>query len=633
MVAKKAQSALQHDAAQLYAAATAFIRIYQFRDRDQALRFGLTVVQAYTLDILLGTGGVGLTRLAQALRLDKSTTSRVVSGMTRHGLIEWSRAKHDRRARRSSPPGKGSAGTSDSAAPSWPTTPGYSRPIRRASDRRPSPSCDSSPTGPPAPLSLSWETPMPTIPQELHYAVRSLRRSPLVSCFIVATLAICIGAVAAVYSVADVVLIRGLPYDRPEQLVWISSVSPDRPDRPVTLPEFMDYRAQTRTVRIGGYASWSGILERTSGAVRLQGLRMSGDGLAILGASPSVGRLLTASDDQPGAPKVIMLGYRSWRRDFGADPGVIGRTLLVSGERHTIVGILPRFFPLPVVDVDAVVPLDPESDPLRHERNSVNFIRVFGRVLPPATAAAADRELNTLAARLKKQFPTEYAAKIGVKVTPLQEHLATTLKPTLVILLACVALMIAVALANVLNLLLARAVGRQGDTAIRLALGASSPRIALQFLIEGALLATTAGMIGTWLAHLAISYGASHLGRIAPRIEEARLGLPVLGLVFTVCAIAVVLFSLVSILIARTASPQVVLQGLGRSGSASPAQARLRSSFVVAEVALALIITAAARHCCRTSSLSSESIWDIVPIRCSSAESRCRPRSTRRRRI
>jgi DNA-binding MarR family transcriptional regulator len=93
------KKALQHDAAQLYAAATAFIRIYQFRDRDQALRFGLTVVQAYTLDILLATGGVGLTRLAQALRVDKSTTSRVVSGMTRRGLVEWSRAKHDRRAK------------------------------------------------------------------------------------------------------------------------------------------------------------------------------------------------------------------------------------------------------------------------------------------------------------------------------------------------------------------------------------------------------------------------------------------------------------------------------------------------------------------------------------------------------
>ena len=99
MVAQKPSKSLQRAAAELYAAATAFIRIYQFRDRDQALRFGLTVVQAYTLDILLATGGVGLTRLAQALRLDKSTTSRVVSGMTRHGLIEWSHAKHDRRYR------------------------------------------------------------------------------------------------------------------------------------------------------------------------------------------------------------------------------------------------------------------------------------------------------------------------------------------------------------------------------------------------------------------------------------------------------------------------------------------------------------------------------------------------------
>jgi putative ABC transport system permease protein len=434
---------------------------------------------------------------------------------------------------------------------------------------------------------------MPTIPQELRYAVRSLRRSPLVSCFIVATLSACIAAVATVFSLADVVLIRGLPYNHPEQLVWISSVSPDRPDRPFQLPEFMDYRAQARSVRIAGYASWSGIVETRSGSVRLQGLRMSADALSILGATPSLGRLLSAVDDKPGAPRAIMLGYGYWRREFGGDPGIIGRTLPVNGERFTVVGILPRFLPLPVRDVDAVVPLDPESDPLRNERNSVSFIRAFGRVLAPATAAAADAELNTIAGRLREQFPTEYAMKIGARVTPLRDYLAKTLRPTLLILLVCVSLMVAVALANMLNLLLARAVGRQGETAIRLALGASSPRIAMQFLLEGVLLAVTAGAIGSWLAHGAISYGVSHLSGIAPRIEEARLSLPVLGLVFGVCAIAILLFTLVSILIARTASPQAVLQGLGRSGTGSRAQARLRSSFVVAEIALALLITAA----------------------------------------
>ncbi len=434
---------------------------------------------------------------------------------------------------------------------------------------------------------------MPSIRQELRYAVRSLRRSALASCFIVATLAICIGAVAAVYSVADVVLVRGLPFDRPEQLVWVSSVARDRPDAPFSLPEFLDYRAQTKSVRIGGYASWSAILQSPSGAERVQGLRLSADGLAILGAAPSGGRLLTAADDAPGAPRVLMLGYGYWRRAFAGDPGIVGHSLPLNGERFTIVGVLPRFFPLPVRDVDVVVPLDPDTDSRRNARGSVNFIRVFGRLASSATAAGAERELTGVADRLRDQFPVEYAAKVGVRVTPLQEYLATTLRPTLVILMGCVALMVAVALANVLNLLLARAVGRQGETAIRLALGASGPRIAVQLLTEGALLVATAGVIGTLCAYLAISYAGSHLAAIAPRIDEARLGLPVLALVFAVCAIAVLLFSLVPMLIARTASPETVLRGAGRSGGTSPAQARLRSSFVVAEVALALIITSA----------------------------------------
>ena len=434
---------------------------------------------------------------------------------------------------------------------------------------------------------------MPSIRQELRYAVRSLRRSPLTSCFIVATLAICIGAVAAVYSVADVVLVRGLPFDRPDRLVWISSVAHDRPDAPFSLPEFLDYRAQTKSAHLAGYANWSAILEAPSGAVRVQGLRMSADGPAILGATPSLGRLLSHADDAAGAPRVVLLGYGFWRRAFGGDAGILGRSLPLNGERFTIVGVLPRFFPLPMRDVDVVVPLDPDNDPRRNARGSVNFIRVFGRLTSTATAAGAERELNGVAGRLRGEFPTEYAAKVGVRVTPLQEYLATTLRPTLVILMGCVALMVAVALANVLNLLLARAVTRQGETAVRLALGASSPRIALQLLTEGALLAATAGFIGTGVARLAIPYGASHLASIAPRIEEARLGLPVLAVVFAICAIAVLLFSLVPMLIARTTTPQAVLRGAGRSGGVAPAHARLRSAFVVAEVALAVIIMSA----------------------------------------
>lgn len=433
---------------------------------------------------------------------------------------------------------------------------------------------------------------MLSLRQEFRHALRSLRRSPTSTCFIVATLGVCIAAVASVYAVADVVLVRGLPYRRPEQLIWIANVSQGRPDRPVSLPEFMDYRAQTTTVRIGAYTTWNGILESVAGAVRLQGLRMSGDGLAILGATARLGRLLTAADDAPGAPRVIVLGFGYWRRAFAGDPAVVGKTLTVNGERVTIVGVLPRFLPLSVRDIDAIVPLDPESDPRRHARNSVNFLRLFGRLAPSATAGAADRELNAIAARLREQFPTEYAAKLGVRVTPLQEYLAATLRPTLVILMACVSLMVAVALANVLNLLLARAVVRQAETAVRLALGASAPRIAAQLLTEGILLVGAGGIVGTGLAWLTISFAAT-LSPIVPRIEEARLGLTVLGLVIAVCGLAVLLFSLVPLLIARAVSPHVAFRGT-RSAGTSPVQARLRASFVVAEVALALIITSAA---------------------------------------
>src|SRR5262249_12651631 len=157
-----------------------------------------------------------------------------------------------------------------------------------------------------------------------------------------------------------------------------------------------------------------------------QGLRMTGDALSILGAQPTIGRNLTPDDDIAGAPRVVMLGYGYWRRSFAGDSAVVGRVLTVNGERVTVVGVLPRVFPLPVRDIDAIVPVDPESDPRRHARGSVNFLRVFGRVADGTTIAAADRELSAIASRLREQFPTEYSAKIGVRVLPFQQYLAAT---------------------------------------------------------------------------------------------------------------------------------------------------------------------------------------------------------------
>ena len=437
---------------------------------------------------------------------------------------------------------------------------------------------------------------LPSHIRELRLTARSLRRSPLTTCSIVGTLGICIGVVAAMYSLVDAVLIRALPYERPDRLVWISSVSPDRPDRPFSLPELLDYRAQATTTRIGAYASLSAIVESPDGegARRLPGLRMTADGLTILGVRPSVGRTLIASDDAPTAARVVMLGYAYWRRAFAGDPRVVGRALTVNGEAHTIVGVLPRFFPLPLRDIDVVVPLDPEHDPRRTARNSVNFLRAFGRIAPATTVQGAERELSAIAARLRAQFPTEYAAKIGVRVTPLQEYLVATPRPTLMILMACVGLMVAIALVNVLNLLLARAVTRQTEIAVRVALGASGRQIGAQLALEGAILVVASGAVGIAVAHGSVSYAATHLTALAPRIEEARISASAVGVVLLVCAVATVAFSVVPNLFARTVSPGLALRGAGRGGGASRTQARMRSRFVVAQLALAVMIMSAA---------------------------------------
>lgn len=431
--------------------------------------------------------------------------------------------------------------------------------------------------------------------RELRFALRSLRRSPLTSYSIVITLGICIGAVAAMYSLVDAVLIRALPFEEPDRLVWISSVSRDRPDRPFSLPEFLDYRAQATTTRIAAYANWSAIVDGASGdgAQRIQGMRLSADGLTILGVTPAAGRLLAAEDDAPDAAHVVMLGFAYWRRAFGADPRVIGRPLTLNGESYTVVGVLPRFFPLPLRDIDVLVPLDPQHDPRRNARASVNFLRAFGRLVPATTPAAAQRELLAVAARLRAQFPTAYAAKIGVRLTPLQQYLVATQRPTLVILMACVGLMVTIALVNVLNLLLARAVARQGEIAVRVALGASAWQVAAQPLAEGVLLVAVSTIIGIGLALGGVAYAASQLATLAPRIEEARLSGSALGVVFAICAGATVLFSVVPNLFARTVSPGTALRGAGRSGGASRAQTRLRSRFVIAEVALAVMIASA----------------------------------------
>jgi predicted permease len=428
--------------------------------------------------------------------------------------------------------------------------------------------------------------------KRLQLAARALRRTPLASTFIVATLALCIGASTGVFSIVYGVLFRGLPYQSPDRLMWISSVRPDRADAPFTLPEFMDLRDRARTVDLGAYTSWSATFPTPSATQRLQGMRISAGSFDMLGARPTAGRLLRASDDEVDADRVVVVSHGFWNRQFGGSDEIIGRTIPLNGEPHTVIGVLPRHFPLPLRDLDVVVPLAPDRDPRRHVRTSTNFLRLVGRLRGETPLEAAERELTALTAELRAQFPAEYANKLGVRFVPIHEYLVGDARPTLLVLLACVAVMLAIAFANILNLLLIRWTTRQEEIAVRRALGASTWNVASQLLAESVLLAGAGAVAGTLLAY----WGVELVTRVGPanipRLDEVRVDGTVLLFVAALLTIATALFSIAPLGAALRAAPQGALRAASRTGAGHRRQAKLRGAFIVSQVALAVILAA-----------------------------------------
>jgi putative ABC transport system permease protein len=421
----------------------------------------------------------------------------------------------------------------------------------------------------------------------LRLAARRLRRTPLVTLAIVASLTISIAAVTTAFSIVDAVLVRALPFRNAANLFWMSSVRPQRTDAPFTLPEFIDYARQARSVELSALTSWNAALETTEVAQRLQGIRISANAFNVLGASAAAGRLFIPSDDRPDAARVVLLGYGFWQSRFGGTADAIGRVLQLNGEPYQVVGVLPRHFPLPFSDVDVAVPLAPGLDPLRDVRSSVNFLRVFG--VHRAGMVAADRELSSLAAELKARFPTDYATKLGVKLTPLHEHLVGESRPVLVVMLGGAALLLAVALANVLNLLLIRGMARQGEMAVRRALGASQIHVALGASAEAGLLAGAGALSGVLLANTVVAIVSRSAIKV-PRLNEVTLDLRSLVLAIVIMAACTAIFSLIPVIAAWRSDPRQALSAIGRGQHGVRGQSRARSVFLVAQVSLAVLL-------------------------------------------
>jgi putative ABC transport system permease protein len=435
---------------------------------------------------------------------------------------------------------------------------------------------------------------MTDLAQDLRHAARRLRRTPGFTLLALATLALGIGANAALFSVVDAVLLKPLPFSRPDQVyaIWSRHTSTDR--YPFSLPEFCDYRDRNRSLEeVAGLAGWSGSLVGEETTERLPGMRVSGNLFEMLGVSAAVGRTLLPSDDTPGNEKVVVLSHGLWQRRFAGEPGVVGRPITLNGEAYTVVGVLPRDFLFPVLEVELAIPLAPELDPWRHNRESTNFLRIVARAREGSSPAAVAMDLEEIGKGLQQEFPGTYARKKGVLVTPYREELTRNFSRPLVMLMAAVAILLLVACANLANLMLVRATARRQEMAIRQALGARYSRLVRELLVEAAVLSFAGAFLGVLLAGWAVPALVALSPTAMPRSQAIGLNLNVLAFTGLVAVVAGLGFGLAPAWRTLGAAPSRDLQS-SRGGTGTADGSRARGVIVAAQVAMMVVLLSGA---------------------------------------
>ena len=341
---------------------------------------------------------------------------------------------------------------------------------------------------------------METLFQDFRYAFRLLRKSPGFAVAAVLTLALGMSANTVMFSVLNTVLLRPLPYPQPDRLVQIWETDARRGDMHdmVSPYNFFDWRSQSQTFeQMATYEYSSVVLTGQKSPARLSALFVTASFFDVLKVSPLKGRTFLPDEDQPGKPRVAVLGYGAWQRHFGGDPEIVGKSVLLDDQAYSIVGVMPAGFGLPRdrTDVFCLPGFD-----LKGTSRRSHYLQSMGRLKPGVSLQQAQMEMNTIAERLAATYNQ---AGFGVRLVSLQDEIVGNARRSLLVLWVAVLAVLLIACANVAGLLLARAVGRQKEVAIRSALGGSRARLMQQFLAESVLLATLGGILG-----VALSYSA-----------------------------------------------------------------------------------------------------------------------------
>jgi len=407
-----------------------------------------------------------------------------------------------------------------------------------------------------------------------------------VTVIVVVVLALGVGANTAIFSVVNAVLLRPLPYADPDRLVRLSEDSPQVPQMSISYPNFLDWREQNKVFT--GIAAMQFRSLNLTGAdepERLAGRAVSAEFFDVLGVKPAAGRSFLPEEDRPGASRVCILSHGLWQRRFGSDPSPVGKQLRLGGESYTVIGVLPASYRFGT-PTDIFVPIGLRAGEMM-ERGSHPGIYAVARLKPGVSVERARTELVSLAERIS----TQYGMKgNSATLTPLREALVGDIRTSLLVLLGAVGFVLAIACANVANLLLARAASRHREMAIRAALGAGRWRIVRQLLTESVLLALLGGGVGLLLAWWGVDVLRAVSVDSLPTTTEVNLDGKVIIFTLLVSIVTGVIFGLAPALGAAKTDLHNTLKESGRGSTASGRRAWLRSALVVVEVALSLVL-------------------------------------------